>query len=397
MCKLTLRSKVVKRFFGSLFFIQHGSIAFQGKRPVHFSGQIRFQKSLVPQLLGGLRPFVEGSLAHILFQYARIVFFIGPLMDFPYFIVFDFLPKARDRTYIAACSFGLFRCDSITVFIVESLLNSRMGKSQSDTTKLKIVIQALFRQTVASRLIQYDPSINLTLPKTTKGKHRSITDEERKAILEVASWPLNKDGKKNRAGLWVLMILYCGLRPGETAALHWTDIDLNTGYITISAAKESGSSREKGPKTDAGVRRVPIPDIFLERLKSAQGKPQDYVFTQRDEKTPLTESSMKRMWEVFKKYVKYVDVELGAKEVKIKPEGKRKHTTVIQDSVVADDLVPYCLRHTYCTDLQRAGVPINVAKDLMGHSDISVTANIYTHTTDDVLDDAKAKINDANK
>lgn len=103
---------------------------------------------------------------------------------------------------------------------------------------------------------------------------------------------------------------------------------------------------------------------------------------------------MKRMWEVFKKYV---DVELGAKEVKIKPEGKRKHTTVIQDSVVADDLVPYCLRHTYCTDLQRAGVPINVAKDLMGHSDISVTANIYTHTTDDVLDDAKAKINDANK
>lgn len=46
---------------------------------------------------------------------------------------------------------------------------------------------------------------------------------------------------------------------------------------------------------------------------------------------------------------------------------------------VADDLTPYCLRHTFCTDLQRAGVPINVAKELMGHADIQTTANIYTH------------------
>ena len=60
---------------------------------------------------------------------------------------------------------------------------------------------------------------------------------------------------------------------------------------------------------------------------------------------------------------------------------------------IADDLVPYCLRHTYGTDLQDAGVPINVAKYLMGHSDISVTANIDTHTTDEAIADAAEKIN----
>jgi integrase len=47
--------------------------------------------------------------------------------------------------------------------------------------------------------------------------------------------------------------------------------------------------------------------------------------------------------------------------------------------------------------LQDAGVPINVAKYLMGHSDISLTARIYTHTTDDVLTDALEKINAKNK
>jgi site-specific recombinase XerD len=59
--------------------------------------------------------------------------------------------------------------------------------------------------------------------------------------------------------------------------------------------------------------------------------------------------------------------------------------------------VLYCLRHTYCTDLQRAGVPLNIAKYLMGHNDISVTANIYTHTTDDDINSAAKKINESNK
>ena len=66
----------------------------------------------------------------------------------------------------------------------------------------------------------------------------------------------------------------------------------------------------------------------------------------------------------------------------------------IVQSVVAEDLVAYCLRHTYCTDLQRAGVPINVAKYLMGHSDISVTSKIYTSMTPDVIGRAKESMDD---
>lgn len=60
---------------------------------------------------------------------------------------------------------------------------------------------------------------------------------------------------------------------------------------------------------------------------------------------------------------------------------------------VADDLVPYCFRHTFCTDLQDAGVPINVARDLMGHSDISITAKIYTHQTDIAFNAAREAMN----
>ena len=59
--------------------------------------------------------------------------------------------------------------------------------------------------------------------------------------------------------------------------------------------------------------------------------------------------------------------------------GAKVYRNQIIESKLSDDLTPYCLRHTFCTDLQKAGVPINVAKELMGHSDISVNANIFTH------------------
>lgn len=56
------------------------------------------------------------------------------------------------------------------------------------------------------------------------------------------------------------------------------------------------------------------------------------------------------------------------------------------------DFKLYYLRHTYCTDLELKGVPINIAKTLMGHSDISITAKIYTHATDETIELARTLI-----
>lgn len=50
-----------------------------------------------------------------------------------------------------------------------------------------------------------------------------------------------------------------------------------------------------------------------------------------------------------------------------------------------DDLVPYCLRHTYCTDLQHKNVDIRVAQKLMGHSTIDLTSTIYSHLDEDLF------------
>lgn len=211
---------------------------------------------------------------------------------------------------------------------------------------------------------------------------------ERDALLKFADSPVLYDGKPNTSGDWVLCILYCGLRPGETAALKWSEVDLDAGTMHIRAAKEAASKREKAPKTDAGIRDIPIPKVYADRLKMRK-RTGEYVFPQSDGKTAMTDSSMKRRWETIKKHI---DIEMGATVERVKLDGSRKRTTIITEHTTADDLDLYDLRHTYCTDLEKKGVPINIAKYLMGHSDISVTANIYTHADNETIEAARTLI-----
>lgn len=246
---------------------------------------------------------------------------------------------------------------------LQKIMNEQAGMSSSHAQKVKQVLQGMFKRARQSRLIPYDPAELLELPRTTKGSHRSLTENERLAILEVA--------KTSRSGLWVLTLLYTGMRPGETAALTWSDVDFENNEIHVRAARESGTGAIKGPKTAAGVRDIPIHSKLLPLLLEARRRPFSPVFP-TGAGNRQNENSLRRMWTGFKREL---DIYMGAELYRNK----------IVKSVIAPDLTPYCLRHTFCTDLQRAGVPLNVAKELMGHSDIQTTANIYTHRAQDVL------------
>ncbi len=293
----------------------------------------------------------------------------------------------RNLRNIILPTISSIKLSKVTPTTLQRLLNTRSDYSTSDTAKVRICIKALFKQAYLDRLIPYDPSAGLQMPKTHAGTHRSLTNEERKALI-AAAMQESFDGKPNTSGLWVLSLLYCGLRPAETAALRWEDIDLKNKVIYIRRSKEAASTRIKVPKTSAGardVRDVPIPEVYSALLRKHRCS-QGYVFTQHDGVFPLTDSSMRRKWQTIKKYM---DIELGAEAQLIKSQGKRKRVLTITKHALAPDLDLYDLRHTYCTDLQKKGVPINLAKELMGHADISTTANIYTHGGADSVEMAR--------
>ncbi|MEM5768718.1 MAG: site-specific integrase [Bacillota bacterium] len=283
---------------------------------------------------------------------------------------------------------GNMRIKDVRQVHLQRALNGLKGKSEDHVRKVQKTIYNIFERARKSNMIQNNPADDLEPPRTEPDEsHRTITQEERKHVLALC--------ETHRAGLWVLTMLYCGLRPGETVPLTWNDIDFDRAVLKITKAYERGSHEFKPPKSKAGIREIPIPSKLLEKFNSLRPKdrPFDFVFQQVDKTKARkpngkhhTETSLNTLWNEFKTDL---DISMGGK---YEERGQRKKKVAVI-SVVAADLVPYCLRHTYCTDLEAAGVPINVAARLMGHANISLTSKIYTHSSETAFENAATAIN----
>ena len=269
---------------------------------------------------------------------------------------------------------GRMKLKDVKQLHLQQILNNLSGHSKSHIKKVKQLVFSIFEIAEIEDLVMKNPAKGLILPKATDGTGRAITEFERTLALRVASY--------HRAGMWIKTMLYTGMRPGETATLQVKNIDLKNRIIKIETARESRTNVVKEPKSRAGIRIVPILDIFYDDLyEYCKGKnPFDYLFTQPTTGKRHTQTSMAQMWKSFKYHM---NVEAGC---------KTKHRGLIPPLLVADDLVPYYFRHTFATDLSIAGVPIVDIKEIMGHAELDTTL-IYAHPSLESFNSAKTIMN----
>ena len=238
----------------------------------------------------------------------------------------------------------------------QNILNNCAGMSFSHLTKLKQEMAFIFRKADSNQLIQYNPATDMKLPVYIKGTRRSITEKERRHLYLCY--------EKDPAYLLFIIILECGCRPDEAVNLIGRDIDHKEQLLHI-----------RGTKTKNSDRYVPIPDALYATIQAT--KPFDPICTNRDGRKH-TNSSYIRLSEHLKRDM---NISMGC---------KLHRNALVPPYPLADDFVPYCLRHTYCTDLCKAGIDVRTAQRLMGHANISVTADIYTHVDmDDIKQAAK--------
>jgi integrase len=256
---------------------------------------------------------------------------------------------------------GNMKLKDVKVSHCNKILNDMAGFSKDRINKVQNCLKQMFEMAVIDDKLIKSPAMKLSPPKAVDGTHRSITPYERKITLQVAN--------HHPAGSWVLTMLYCGLRPQETAALKGRHIDKKNMIIHIDQALKRDGIIDV-TKTSAGRRIVPLhPELlkYFEKIDS-----DDFVFKSKKGK-PLNNNNWGTMWKSFKREMQIV---AGCEVYRNK---------LIPPFPIAEDLVPYCYRHTFATDLQDADIHINVAKDLIGHANISVTADIYTHMTEEQL------------
>lgn len=294
---------------------------------------------------------------------------------------------------------GKMQMGKVRDYHLQRILNSAQasGLSKSTCNKIKDYVSKLFHQARVSRIIPYDPAESLIVTAEEGEARRSITDAERKIILDVA--------KTHRCGPWIRFLLYTGLRPAETAGLRVKHIDFDKKLIHVREAIESGTEKVLSPpKSKAGIRDVPMRDEIVSDLRAAvKGKkPSDFVFTQIGGKKMMTTTVLANNWRSF---ARQVDLAMGAETtahghiydphdidkngIPMYPD---KDGSPRNGHRIAPDLTCYCLRHTFCTDLEKAGVSLKAASVIMGHEDIRITAKIYSHTDTSMIQDAGAMI-----
>lgn len=267
---------------------------------------------------------------------------------------------------------GQMQVRNVKPIHIAKLYSANADASESAVKKLVQITRNIFDAAEENELTSRNPAKNVKAPKSKeKVGYRAITDKERELTIKAAK-------KHPKEGLPFLIMLYCGLRPGEVATIKMKDFNRKEKTLTVNEARKADGSIGP-PKTKAGIRTIPVPDPLYDELSKLKKKADEYIVTSPQGRR-LTKTSTKRLWHKFKNFM---EIENGAKT-------EKGH---IIEKTLPDDLKPYCYRHTYATDLQSAGVDINVAKELLGHSDIRVTGNIYTHKSDVAFENARERIN----
>ncbi len=255
------------------------------------------------------------------------------------------------------------------------------GIASSKIFNLNKILRNFFNFCITNQYMLTNPTFRIVIPKekTTENKKDNIdifTDEEIEAITE-----------NSRDYMYYLfkLALATGLREGELLGLELGCININTAEITVKQAlktvhiyeDENTSKREiqLGSTKNNKTRTVPIPKGLIKDLKKHINKQKglflsfglqytdtDFLFTTKG-CLPINARNMQRAWRrtLTRANVRY-----------------RKFHNV---------------RHTYASKLLEKGVDIKTISTLLGHSNISITADIYVHVVPEIKADAASRIN----
>lgn len=300
---------------------------------------------------------------------------------------------------------GNKKLKDVTQSDIQTIMNNLKGHSSSHIKKVFDTVKGMLRQAYNNRYLEDMRIVSgVTMPTAKKvQKRRAITDEERATIVAVA--------KTFNGGIFYLIMLYAGLRPSEVAALRWKHIDFERGEIHVRDALKSDDTISDDKESDNGKTVNATRDVFLaseleaaliELMERENPGENDFIAHKRRSKEHHTKTSMRTMWESFRLAMhiylggetdrsirKYMHTDKDDEGKEMVSQNVKYTVEIPIDDKVAKDLVPYDLRHTFCTDLRARGIPIEEAKDLMGHSDISLTARIYSHPTKSSIENAK--------
>ncbi len=253
--------------------------------------------------------------------------------------------------------FGTWPLASIQPWDVEAWVTSmeknKVGAVAVDSS-LRLLRQILKAAMKPPRLIAMNPADDVTATVPEPHVDRVLTRDEAEKLLEQFA---------GADRVFVAMLLYCGLRFQEAAGLRRFRVDLLRKRIQIVKVQPRKGG-EKRPKSQAGVRLIPLTDeLVVELSKLIPAPDQELVFTSPEGARVRYDHWHPRVWQPALRRAKLAD-----------PQP-----------------TPHDLRHTFGTWLGEAGMPEAQIAALMGHGSRRMVQR-YVHATDARFNQARAAL-----
>lgn len=282
---------------------------------------------------------------------------------------YELKPSSYDRleqviNYNINPYIGYLQIPAITPKDIQQYINELTEKySYSTIKKAYNAINAVMKLAIERDYIRKNPCAGVRLPKQMQRSKSDIeyfTDEEVELITQAAIRRYSTGRYVYKHGYAIVLLLNTGLRIGEALALKWSNVDFAEHQIYVAETRGQVIDRQaeerkyimvdRSTKTQASCRYVPINKKAEEALLYFQslGYDNPYVLANSDQNVV----SYRNLFRALDNILKDNNITHGS-----------LHT----------------LRHTFATRLFKNNVDIKVISELLGHSDVSITYNIYTH------------------
>lgn len=274
-------------------------------------------------------------------------------------------------------AFGMRKLRAIQPIELQEYLNGFAGQSKTQISMIASTLENIFRCAVQDKILARSPAEGLRKPDAKPAEEkRALTDAERAKMLNLFHTHVH--------GLYLAVMYYTGMRPGEVRGLKWGDFDWDADLIHVQRDIDFANKSEEGKlKTKAADRYIPISGDLRSLLIKKRGLPDMLVFPGKNGK-PMSASTAKRMWLELMRDCGMVEP--------VSPEEKTYYSPGDIRGQYRPIITPHAMRHNFITMCWENGMDIMLTMKLVGHSDYQTTRNIYTHLSEKHMQQAKAEM-----
>ena len=230
------------------------------------------------------------------------------------------------------------------------------GLSLNRVRKVHSVLRVALANAVKWNLVARNVCDVVTRPALQRYEATPLTQEQAKCLLQAV--------RNHKLEALLTVALVTGMRRGELLGLHWQDIDMKMGSIQIRRSVSRVAKlglQESEPKTAKSRRRIILPAFALEVL-------QRHYTRQQEVRTKAGTQWIERDIVFCNRYGDYRE------PANLQRDFKRLLTEAELPNIRFHDL-----RHSAATLLLGMGVNPKIVQELLGHSTISMTMDIYSH------------------